>query len=138
MKLDYAFLATAADRFKDGRICVFGGDFDNIQASAFPVTLVLTVVVKFLVFPNEPLEGHTLRLDVERPEGTRIAGDPSSVNTIRNQLDASAPSGASVLAQIAIELASEGKYSIHIVVDDEQVRTLPLWASKVSEAEQTR
>jgi hypothetical protein len=127
MKLSYAYLAEKAERLQDGRLCVFGADIDIIEVPQVPFPFMATMVVRFSVAPDEPLEDHTISVDLILPEGERKSlVKQMAVNTMRNQADPSLPSAASILAQLGIVFGAPGLYRFNIFADGDEVISLPL------------
>ena len=61
MQLEYALLCNVAGYLQDNRLVIFGADVEGIEATGFPTMAPqLCVVAKFMVMPDEPLEGHTI------------------------------------------------------------------------------
>ena len=136
MELAYAFLAERADRLQDGRLVVFGGDADSIQVTLFPFLLTASLVVKATLNPDEPLEGHTLAVDITGSDGVRhnvMKAVP--ISTTRNQMDPQQASGANVIVNMSLKIDGPGHKQIHVVIDGSEVRKLSLWISQTEKAD---
>lgn len=134
MKLAYAFLAVNADQLSDGRLCIFGGDFDNIQVQSIPAVATMALVVRFAVFPDESLEGHTARIDVHGPDGTKKDGRQTQLSAVRNSFDESEPSGINLIANLVINLNHQGKYQVCVNGDGTELGRVPFWVTGPTES----
>jgi hypothetical protein len=127
MQLDYALLADNADRSADGRLFVFRGDIEAIEARGFPAVLQCALVARMLVDPEERLEGHTYAIDCTSPEGERVRiSEPQPLNAVRNKHDATRPAGSGLTVQMTLGVLSAGRLQIHLIVDEVEVKTFTL------------
>lgn len=138
MQLLYAFFAEKADRLTDERLCIFGADSDTVEASRFPATFELALIIKLALLPDEPLEGHHYSIAVTNPAGKRVemTQTPNPVKTKRNPYDPTLPSGASILINLGVKFDTPGCHQFHIVVDGNELRSVPLYVAKVQEQKQ--
>lgn len=135
MKLAYALLAMNAGRLQDGKLCIWGADIDTVLVDSVPAQVSFTVVAKFHLYPDEPLEGHTFQFDLTRLGERKQIAEPMPLNTKRNTLDNDEPSGASVLVHTACEISAVGKHAIHVLVDGHEVTALPFYVRNIKEIE---
>ena len=131
MELVYAFLALNADRSADGKLHVFGGDFDTMQVSALPgLVPPFSAVVKMRVRPDEFMMPHTFKLDISRPDGVRRESPVTHpLPVTQNARNPEADSYSLVIAAIQTAFEIPGEYTFHIVVDEHDVAHLPLFVS---------
>ena len=122
MELDYAFLADRASRSQDGRLFVFGGDIDNVEAAGFPALLQCTLVARMLLYPHEDLDGHNYAIDFTSPSGERKRIlEPQPLNTLRG--GGELPSGSGLTVSLTLGIRSPGHLLIHLIVDDREMKT---------------
>lgn len=126
MELDYAFLAERADRLHDNRLVVFGGDSDTIEAERLPALIQLNLVARFLLAPDEPLEGHGFAIEITNARGERKKAAEGQLNTARDELEPDHPSGASLIVNTVLKIGNAGTILIHLIVDGREVKTLRL------------
>lgn len=132
MQLEYAYLANSAGFLQDGRLVVFGADIEGVETNGFPaVASNLVIVSKFWIMPDDPLEGHTVSIDITMPSGHRssiTANEP--LNTMRNRRDAMRPSAAQVIVNLVMVMEEAGNYLFHLIADGHEVKTIPLYAAQ--------
>jgi hypothetical protein len=127
MQLNYAILANDAGHLHDGRMCIFGAGIDAIESTGFPFQFSCALIVKLILLPDEPLEDHSFRIEVSRPDGKRTPKPTNSpVATIRNKLDPKLPSSASICNNVILGMDQPGCYVFHVVVDDKEIASVPL------------
>lgn len=136
MELDYAFFAERAGALSDGRLCVFGADADAIHVDAVPALFHSTLVCRFLLRPDEPLEGHAVSVDGTKPDGERSNLMTTPLNTVRNITVPTMPSGARLLVNVFVTFSLLGIYQFHISVDGVEVKTLRLHVGLTNETGQ--
>ena len=107
----FAFFAQSAGYLKDGRLCIFGADFDSIEASEFPLPAVpFTFVAKLSLNPSEPLEGHTFRVDHIAPEGNRTPlSKDAPLKTKRNPRNPQNAAGAALVLTLYVAFHNPGR-----------------------------
>jgi hypothetical protein len=70
MRLNFAFLAQAAELVPDGRFFVLGGGIDRITIPSFPgVIPSLALVAELLFSGDEYAQPYPVRVTVTRPDG---------------------------------------------------------------------
>jgi hypothetical protein len=128
MEILYSFLAQSAQITPTGCFNVFDGGLDSLQVSALPGVLPsLSVLVKMEFLPEELDIDHFSRIDITKPSGERFAppgGHP--LRTAPNPNGMNLPSVSLLVVQLVIGVESEGEYGIHIVIDGEERKRLPL------------
>lgn len=127
MQLDFAFLANVADYLQDGRLVIFGADIDGLQCPRLPALAPqLCLVAKFWVSPDEPTEGHTLSVDLTKPNGERAhlcANEP--LQAVRNRSDTTGPSSAQAAVALVAGFDAAGTYRFHVIADGQEVKEVP-------------
>jgi hypothetical protein len=131
MRLAYAFIAHAAEFTpNDGRLWVLGGDFDTITAAEIPaIHSVMTLVVKLLVQPTECQREHRLRIELIDSDGARVhpeIGGPF-MPSVRQDYPHRPVGVGMALTFLQLRLPHYGDYAFHILVDDLELGTLPLY-----------
>jgi hypothetical protein len=138
MQLEFAFLCNVANFLQDGRLVIFGADIDGMECSGLPaLASQLCLVAKFWVFPDEPTEGHTVSLELTRPDGERVqlcANQP--LEAIRNRRDDARPSSAQVTLVLMINFEAAGTYQFHLSADGTEMKTVPFYVAVVPQAEE--
>lgn len=135
MRLVYAYFANSAGHLTDGRLCVFGADFDGVSVVQFPALLPpFCLVAKFELAPSEALEGHTFRLEMTKPNGERQAiSENSCLNTSRNPRRPELPAYAHLILTLTLGLDEGGDYLIHVVADNADAASLPFYVTQTQE-----
>ncbi len=108
MKILYSFLSRFAESNGDGSFNILGGDFDNVQAENYPITIPLAIVMKAEIekefaeelptvfsysgpngFSSEPmifmLTADLVEIETNRPVGalkSRVVFNIGSVNLV--------------------------------------------------------
>lgn len=137
MKLEFAILAENADRLEDGRLVIFGGDFNLFQVSQVPATIPFCLVCKLSTARGEPLSGHQFKLEIENPAGERqqMSADGAEI-AFGQPPSQQLPSIAHVFTRLIIKFSTVGLYSVYVMVNDtEMARVLLLISLVGSESE---
>ena len=133
MKLDFAFLAQYADFVTDGKLAIFGAGIDGVQTSAIPFqSYSMSLVVKFLVDPEDEDRPHLYRIEITTPAGERKLVTENQVNVQRDETGV-AQRGSNLIVNLNIHYSAAGLYYLHIVLDDADVKSLPISVSLVPE-----
>lgn len=137
MRLDWALLANAAEAPPNGLVYILGAGFDTLVRDQFPTPFGGVIVLRL----------QTTRLETERPHKVEVFGtdedgkpvlpQPILLNLPARQVPADYPHGWDLSASIVINLTSvpiarAGFYNFEILIDDQQVRTLPFRAVKAA------
>ena len=106
---------------------VVGADVEGVECGIPATATQLMLTAKFWVMPDEPLEGHTISIQLTSPDGERadLCRD-KPLKPVRNVRDQSRPSGAQVAINLMPGLASPGEYMFHVIADGQEVKTIPL------------
>jgi len=129
MQIEYAFFALGAEVTSNNKLFVFAGDFDSLQCSELPgVIPPISLVIKLSVAPEEAQSTHTIRIEISHPNGVRFRpNENQAISTIPNQIDPRRASGSRVIMQMALAFEVAGQYGFHIIVDDQELKRLPLY-----------
>lgn len=127
MKLEFAILAENADRLEDGKLVIFGGDFNFFQVSKVPAAIPFYLVCKFSEKFGESPSGHKFILEIENPAGER---KPMALNGIEIGFGESAhpelPSIAHVFTRLIVQFMAVGLYSLYVMVDGNEMARIPV------------
>ncbi len=131
MRLAYAFIANAAEFTpNDGRLWVLGGDFDTITTVEIPATHPsMTLVVKILAQPTECQREHRLRIELIDSDGVQVHPEITGLFTplVRQEYPHRPVGVGMALTFLQLRLPQYGDYAFHILVDDLELGTLPLY-----------
>ena len=135
MEIDYAFLANNAAPLQDGRLCIFGAEFDGFDSEQFPVvTPPITLVARISLRPDEPVDGHSVQLEMTKPNGEREPmAEPIPLNCCRSKRNPDLPGYSSLIVGLVMGLDAPGLYQIHILIDREEAKTLNLYATQAGQ-----
>lgn len=137
MRLAYSFLATSAEFTPhDGRVWVLGGDFDTITAAETPATHPsMALVVKLIVQPTECQREHRLRIELIDSDGVQVHPEIMGAFTpvVRQDFPHRPVGVGMALTFQQLRLPQYGDYSFHILVDDLELGTLPLYLVRPSQ-----
>ena len=132
-KLDFAFLADAAEASPGRKFYVLGGGVDSIGAPRFPVVHPhLALVMRILLHPTEADRDHRLEVRLIDQDGRELVRADGSVRP-----SGVGPPGREVGLPIAMNLNNvrfehSGDYSVELLLDDSHVKSLPLRLHEVS------
>ena len=126
-KLDFAFIADAAEADPGRKFYVLGGGVDSIGAQTFPVVHPhLALLMRLLVHPTETDREHQLEVRL-------IDSDGGELSRIEGTFQASrgGPPGRELPMNISLNMSNirferSGDYSIELLVDNQHVKSLPL------------
>jgi len=124
MKLDYAFLATAADQTPDGRLWIAGADFEALGATAVPVHAQFVLIAKIAFEPDEAVD-HVLSLSVTGSTGeTNILTE--AIKNVVLAGDKSNTRFAKTIVTLSMTFENFGRYLFHLGVDGREITAVPL------------
>jgi hypothetical protein len=127
MQLAFAFLSRAAERSRAGTIDAYGAGFETLELGHLPVPEApITLVAKFRCESGESGQEHELAIDLTSPDGSRshLASEriiPGESIDHRKQ-----PCAATVVTTLDAAFERGGDHVFHLLLDGEQVATLPL------------
>jgi hypothetical protein len=130
MEIEFAFLADAAQAPSGSKLYVLGGGIDELAASAFPaIHPQMVLVLKLKVHPTECNRPHKLEVEFWDPDGRRLGPAISGEFAAqRDETNPTRPRFVQLLFNIAgLQLPAPGDYDFHIVVDGQQMKTVPLY-----------
>ena len=135
MRLDWALLANAADAPPSGLVYILGAGFDTLVRAEFPTPFAGVIVLRLLTTRLETERSHKVEVHGTDEDGNPVLPQPIVLNLPARQVPHDYPHGWDVAASIVINLASvpierPGFYNFEILIDDQQVRTLPFRAVK--------
>src|SRR4029077_2989898 len=144
MRLDWALLANAAEGPPNGLVYILGAGIDTLWREQFPapvgVALVLRLVTSRLesgraqkvAVHRSDADGrpHKVEVHCSDEDGAPVLVQPIVLTVPPRQVPKEHPPGWGLAANIVINLAGvlvekAGFYRFEIMVDDQQVRTLP-------------
>ena len=134
-RIEFSFLADAAEAEPGRKFYVLGGGVDTIGAGSFPVVHPhLSLVMRIVVHPMEADQGHTLDIkliDSDGKEMTTLQGNFSAADSAR--------SGKEIPMNLVLNFQNTrferpGDYSIEIFINKEPAASLPLRLQHVQQA----
>jgi len=126
-KLDFAFLADAAEAEPGRKFYVLGGGVDSIGAQSFPVVHPhLALLIRVLVHPTEAERPHTLEIRLNDSDGKELAKMEGNFSAVTG-----GPPGRELPINISLGMSNigferAGDYSIELLMDNQHVKSLPL------------
>ena len=127
MQFSFAFLANVAEILIDGRIMAIGMDFDGIFCPQFPITVPLILVTKIKLDPSEINLQHKCVIEITRPNGKReLLGTENTFDAKANPIDPNLPGGTAIIIKMGVNFESAGLHLFHVLIDGEEVKSLPL------------
>jgi uncharacterized protein DUF6941 len=133
-KLDFAFLADAAEAEPGRKFYVLGGGVDSIGAQSFPVVHPhLALLIRLLVHPTEAERPHGLEVRLIDSDGGELARMEGSF-----QAAGGGPPGRELPMNISLAMANirferAGDFSIEVLVDNQHAKSLPLRVYQVEQ-----
>ncbi len=130
MRLDWALLANAAEGPTNGLVYVLGAGIDTMIRDQFPAPFGGAMVLRLVTSRLESTRAHKVEVHGSDQDGNAILAPPIVVTVPPRQVPADHPPGWDVAVNIVINLAGvhiekPGFYQFEIMIDDQQVRTLP-------------
>lgn len=132
-KLDFAFLADAAEANPGRKFYVLGGGIDSIGAQSFPVVHPhMSLVLRLLLHPTEVGMDHALDIRLIDSDG----GELARMNGNFNARGPGQP-GREIAIPIVMNFLNTtferaGDYSLEILIDNNHVKSLPLRLQQVA------
>ena len=135
MRLDWALLANAAEAPPNGLVYVLGAGFDTLMRDQFPTPFGGVIVLRVLTTRIETERPHKIEVHCSDEDGKAILPQPIMLNLPARHVPADYPHGWDLAASIVINLsnvpiAQPGFFNFEILIDDQQVRSLPFRAVK--------
>ena len=135
MRLDWALLANAAEAPPNGLVYILGAGFDTLVRDQFPTAFGGVIVLRVQTTRLESERPHRVEVHCSDEDGKPVLQQPIVLNIPPRKLPPDYPHGWDLSANIVINLtavaiAGPGFYNIAILIDDQQVRSLPFRAIK--------
>lgn len=133
MDVTLALLCDSANVSTDGKLNVLG-QFDTISAQAFPIVHpMMHLVLRFSATPAEAGQDRTLSIRLVNADGN-VLGEISGPLSVPESL---VPGRSPVLQMIvpfqAVTFPEAGSYALHIIVDQDDKRSVALSLAHVSD-----
>ncbi|HEY1420615.1 MAG TPA: hypothetical protein VGG90_07885 [Candidatus Dormibacteraeota bacterium] len=130
MRLDWALLASAAEAPPNGLVYILGAGIDTLLREQFPTPFGGSLVIRLLATRLEAERAHKVEVHCSDEDGQAVLPQPIMLSLPARQVPADYPHGWELASSIVINLAGvpiphAGFYNFEILVDDQQVRTLP-------------
>ena len=137
MRLDWALLANGAEAPPNGLVYILGAGFDTLVRDQFPTPFGGVIVLRLLTTRLETERPHKVEVHASDEDGRAVLQKPIVLNLPARQVPADYPHGWDLAASIVINLSTvpierPGFYNFEIMIDDQQVRTLPFRAVKAA------
>ena len=137
MRLDWALLANAAETPPNGLVYILGAGFDTLIREQFPTPFGGVIVLRIQTTRLETERPHKIEVHCTDEDGKAVLPQPIAINLPARQVPAEYPHGWDLAASIVINLQSvpinrPGFYNFEIIMDDQQVRSLPFRAVKAA------
>jgi hypothetical protein len=133
MKLDWALLASAAEGPPNGLVYILGAGIDTLWRDQYPTNFGGAMVLRLLATRLESERSHKVEVHCSDEDGGPVLAAPIVLTIPARVVPTEHPKGWDLAAQIVINLAGvridrAGLYNFEIMIDDQQVRTLPFRA----------
>lgn len=137
MRLDWALLANAAEAAPNGLVYILGAGFDTVIRDQYPTPFGGVIVLRLQTTRLETERPHKLEVHCSDQDGKPVLPRPIMLNLPPRQVPQDYPYGWDLAANIVINLTTvpierAGFYNFEILIDDQQVRTLPFRAVKAA------
>jgi hypothetical protein len=133
MRLDWALLASAAEAPPSGLVYILGAGIDTLMREQFPTPFGGSLVIRLLTTRLESERAHKVEVHCSDEDGQAVLTQPIMLTLPPRHVPADYPHGWDLAASIVMNLAGvpiphAGLYNFEILVDDQQVRSLPFRA----------
>jgi len=130
MILDWALLANAAESAPNGLVYVLGAGIDTLWRDDFPAPFGGAMVLRVLSSRLESERAHKVEVHCSDEDGKPVLQQPVVLGLPPRTVGSEHPHGWDLPANIVINLSAvpipkPGLYRFEILIDDQQVRTLP-------------
>ncbi len=142
MRLDWALLASAAEGPPNGLVYILGAGIDTLWRDQYPTTFAGALVLRLLTTRLESERSHKVEVHCSDEDGRPVLPQPMVLSIPARQVPPEHPHGWDLAAHIVINLsgvriAKPGLYNFEIMVDDQQVRSLPFRAVMATRGQPT-
>lgn len=133
MRLDWALLANAAEGPPNGLVYILGAGIDTLWRDQFPAPFGGAMVLRLLSSRIEAQRAHKVEVHCADEDGKPVLPQPLVLNLPARAVPSEHPQGWDLASNIVINLAGvaipkAGMYRFEILIDDQQVRSLPFRA----------
>lgn len=140
MRLDWALLANGAEAPANGLVYILGAGFDTLMRDQFPTPFGGVIVLRLQTTRLETERPHKVEVHCSDEDGRAVLPQPIVLNLPARQVPPDYPHGWDLSANIVINITTvpierPGFYNFEILIDDQQVRTLPFRAVKAAAAQ---
>ncbi len=140
MRLDWALLANGAEAPPNGLVYILGAGFDTLIREQFPTGFGGVIVLRLLTTRLETERPHKVEVHCTDEDGRGVLPEPIVLNLPARRVPSDYPHGWDLAASIVINLTTvainrPGFYNFEILIDDQQVRTLPFRAVRAAAVE---
>lgn len=140
MRLDWAVLANAAEAPPNGLVYILGAGFDTLVRDQFPTPFGGVIVLRLQTTRLETERPHKVEVHCTDEDGQPLLPQPIVLQVPGRQVPHEYPHGWDLSANIVINLSTvaivkPGFYNFEILIDDQQVRTLPFRAVKATQVQ---
>jgi uncharacterized protein DUF6941 len=137
VRLDWALLANAAEASSNGLVYILGAGFDTLIRDQYPTPFGGVVVLRVQTTRLETERPHKIEVHCTDEDGKAVLPQAIVLHLPARQVPAEYPHGWDLAANIVVNLQTvpinrPGFYNFEILVDDQQVRTLPFRAVKAA------
>jgi len=133
LRLDWALLANAAEGPPNGLVYILGAGIDTLWREEFPAPFGGAMVLRVLLTRLESERQHKVEVHCSDEDGVAVLQQPVVLSLPARTIPSEHPHGWDLAANIVINLSGvpipkAGFYRFEILIDDQQVRTLPFRA----------
>jgi uncharacterized protein DUF6941 len=133
VRLDWALLANGAEGPPNGLVYILGAGIDTLWRDDYPAPFGGALVLRVMSSRLESERPHKVEVHCSDEDGQAILQHPLVLNLPARSVPGDHPHGWDLAANIVVNLAAvpipkPGFYRFEILIDDQQVRTLPFRA----------
>ena len=133
MRLDWALLANAAEGPPNGLVYILGAGIDTLWREQFPAPFGGALVLRLLSSRIESDRAHKVEVHCVDEDGAPGLNQPLVLNLPPRPVPPEHPHGWDLASNIVVNLAGvaipkAGLYRFEILIDNQQVRSLPFRA----------
>jgi hypothetical protein len=133
MRLDWALLANAAEGPPNGLVYILGAGIDTLWREQFPAPFGGAMVLRLVSSRIESERPHKVEVHCTDEDGKSVLAQALVLNLPPRSVPSEHPHGWDLASNIVINLAGvaipkPGFYRFEILIDDQQVRSLPFRA----------
>jgi hypothetical protein len=126
-------MASAAEAPPNGLVYILGAGIDTLWRDAYPAPFGVSVVIRLVGSRTESNRPHTIEVVCNDQDGSSVFAQPITVQIPARSAPREYPGGWDLAAQIVLNLGGvpiprPGIYALEILLDGQQVRTLPFRA----------